>query len=53
MYKLNWRFQVIAQGQVNYSVEIDSIGYYSLHGSIMGCSLMVTREGVAGQECES
>ena len=30
----------------------DSIGYHSLHGSIMGCSLRVTRAGVAGQECE-
>ena len=40
------------QGQVNYSAGLDSIGYYSLHGSIMDCSLMVTRAGVAGQECE-
>ena len=36
------------QYQVNYSVGIDSIGYYSLHRSIMGCSLRVTRAGVAG-----
>ena len=33
--------------QVNYSAGIDSIGYYNLHRSIMGCSLMVTRAGVA------
>ena len=25
---------------------------HSLHGSIMGCSLRVTRAGVAGRECE-
>ena len=30
----------------------DSIGYHSLHGSIMGCSLRVTRAGVAAWECE-
>ena len=30
----------------------DSIGYHSLHGNIMGCSLRVTRAGVAGWECE-
>ena len=30
----------------------DSIGYHSLHGSIMGCSFRVTRAGVAGWECE-
>ena len=30
----------------------DSIGYHSLHGSIMDCSLRVTRAGVAGWECE-
>ena len=34
--------------QVNYSVGIESIGYHSLHRSIMGCSLTVTRAGVAG-----
>ena len=34
--------------QVNYSAGIESIGYHSLHGSIMGCSLTVTRAGVAG-----
>ena len=38
--------------QVNYSVGIESIGYHRLHGSIMGCSLTVTRAGVAGWECE-
>ena len=26
--------------------------YHSLHGSMMGCSLRVTRAGVADQECE-
>ena len=30
----------------------DSIDYHSLHGSIMGSSLRVTRAGVAGHECE-
>ena len=34
--------------QVNYSVRIESIGYHSLHGSIMGYSLTVTGAGVAG-----
>ena len=38
--------------QVNYSAGRESIGYYSLHGSIMGWSLTVTRAGVAGWECE-
>ena len=33
--------------RVNYAAGIDSIGYYSLHRSIMGCSLRVTRASVA------
>ena len=38
--------------QVNYSAGRESIGYHSLHGSTMECSLTVTRAGVAGRECE-
>ena len=38
--------------QVNYSVGRESIGYHSLHGSTMECSLTVSRAGVAGWECE-
>ena len=34
--------------EVNYSVGRESIGYHSLHGSTMECSLTVTRAGVAG-----
>ena len=34
--------------QVNYSAGRESTGYHSLHRSIMGCSLTVTRVGVAG-----
>ena len=46
--------------QVNYtagtyscfSLVFKSIGYLSLHRSVMGCSLTVTGAGVAGRECE-
>ena len=34
--------------EVNYSAGRESISYHSLCGSIMACSLTVTRAGVAG-----
>ena len=34
--------------QVNYSAGREPIGYHSLQGSTMECSLTVTRAGVAG-----
>ena len=48
-WRSDWRVIAIYTTSVN---RIDSIGYHSLHRSIMGCSLRVTRGGVAGWECE-
>ena len=45
--KSGWRFTSIYTIATIVTSVTDSIGYHSLHGSIMGCSFRVTRARVA------